>query len=130
MPAEYALTRATPHLTQSAAIERVKELLATEGFGVLTSIDVAATLEAKLGVLREPYVILGACNPALAHRALSAEPALGVLLPCNVDVYQLDGSTVVQAINPRKQFELVANPAVTGIADEVAVKLERVLAAL
>lgn len=130
MPAEYALTRATPHLTQSAAIERVKELLATEGFGVLTSIDVAATLEAKLGVLREPYVILGACNPALAHRALSAEPALGVLLPCNVDVYQLDGSTVVQAINPRKQFELVSNPAVSGIADEVAVKLERVLAAL
>lgn len=126
----YTLTRELPALTQEQALERVKELLAKEGFGVLTTIDVAATLKGKLGVEREPYVILGACNPPLAHRALEADPALGVLLPCNVDVYQLDGRTIVQAINPRKQFELVSNPAVASIAGEVADKLERVIDSL
>jgi uncharacterized protein (DUF302 family) len=127
MPPDYTLTREAPHLSQGQALERVKALLAEEGFGVLTTIDVAATLKAKLGVEREPYVILGACNPPLAHRALEAEPAVGVLLPCNVDVYQLGGRTIVQAINPRKQFELVSNPGVAPIAEEVAQKLERVL---
>ncbi|MBI3202008.1 MAG: DUF302 domain-containing protein [Myxococcales bacterium] len=130
MPPAYALTREVPHLTQDRALERVKELLAEEGFGVLTTIDVAATLKAKLGVEKEPYVILGACNPPLAHRALEADPAIGVLLPCNVDVYQQGGRTIVQAINPRKQFELVSNPGVAPIAEEVAQKLERVLAKL
>ncbi len=127
MPPDYTLTREAPHLSQDQALERVKALLAEEGFGVLTTIDVAATLKAKLGVEREPYVILGACNPPLAHRALEAEPAVGVLLPCNVDVYQLGGRTIVQAVNPRKQFELVSNPGVAPIAEEVAQKLERVL---
>ncbi|MCC6663450.1 MAG: DUF302 domain-containing protein [Polyangiaceae bacterium] len=127
MPPDYTLTREAPHLSQGQALERVKALLAEEGFGVLTTIDVAATLKAKLGVEREPYVILGACNPPLAHRALEAEPAVGVLLPCNVDVYQLGGRTIVQAVNPRKQFELVSNPGVAPIAEEVAQKLERVL---
>ena len=108
----YTLTRDVPHLDQEQAIACVKELLAEEGFGVLTTIDVAATLKQKLGVDRPPYVILGACNPPLAHRALEAEPAIGVLLPCNVDVYQRDGHTVVQAVNPRKLFDLVARPAV------------------
>lgn len=130
MPPAYALTREVPHLTQDRALERVKELLAEEGFGVLTTIDVAATLKAKLGVEKEPYVILGACNPPLAHRALEADPGIGVLLPCNVDVYQQGGRTIVQAINPRKQFELVSNPGVAPIAEEVAQKLERVLAKL
>ena len=127
MPPDYTLTREAPHLSQGQALERVKALLAEEGFGVLTTIDVVATLKAKLGVEREPYVILGACNPPLAHRALEAEPAVGVLLPCNVDVYQLGGRTIVQAVNPRKQFELVSNPGVAPIAEEVAQKLERVL---
>ena len=127
MPPDYTLAREAPHLSQGQALERVKALLAEEGFGVLTTIDVAATLKAKLGVEREPYVILGACNPPLAHRALEAEPAVGVLLPCNVDVYQLGGRTIVQAVNPRKQFELVSNPGVAPIAEEVAQKLERVL---
>jgi len=127
---DYTLTRETPHLGQEQAIEKVKELLSKEGFGVLTTIDVAATLKAKLGVDQPPYVILGACNPPLAHKALSAEPSIGVLLPCNVDVYQLEGKTVVQAINPRRVFQLVDNPGVAPIADEVAARLERVLEGL
>lgn len=127
---DYTLTREVPQLSQEQAIERVKDLLAKEGFGVLTTIDVAATLKAKLGVDREPYVILGACNPTLANRALQVEPAVGVLLPCNVDVYQQGGKTIVQAINPRKQFELIANPGVAEIANEVAAKLERALEGL
>jgi len=128
--ANYALTRETPHLNQEQAIQKVRELLGTEGFGVLTTIDVAATLKAKLGVDRPPYVILGACNPSLAHRALEVEPSIGVLLPCNVDVYQVNGKTVVQAVDPRRVFEIVANPAVKPIAEEVAQKLERVIEGL
>jgi uncharacterized protein (DUF302 family) len=127
---DYTLTRHVPNLGQEQAIDRVKELLAKEGFGVLTTIDVAATLKAKLGVEREPYVILGACNPPLAHRALEAEPAVGVLLPCNVDVYQENGRTVVQAVNPRRLFQMVEHPALASLADEVAQKLERVLEGL
>jgi uncharacterized protein (DUF302 family) len=126
---DYTLTREI-QMAQEQAIEKVKAELAKEGFGVLTTIDVAATLKAKLGVEREPYVILGACNPTLAHRALEAEPAIGVLLPCNVDVYQQAGKTVVQAVNPRRLFQVVDNPGVASIAEEVAVKLERVLEAL
>ncbi len=130
MHPDYTLTREVPHLSQEQALERVKEQLGKEGFGVLTTIDVAATLKAKLNVDREPYVILGACNPALANRTLQIEPAVGVLLPCNVDVYQQGGRTIVQTINPRKQFELISNPGVAEIAEEVATKLERVLEAL
>ncbi len=130
MHPDYTLTREVPHLSQEQALERVKAELGKEGFGVLTTIDVAATLKAKLNVDREPYVILGACNPALANRALQVEPAVGVFLPCNVDVYQQDGKTVVQAVNPRRQFELISKPGVAEIAEEVAAKLERVLQAL
>lgn len=125
----YRLTREV-QLGQEQAIEKVKALLAEEGFGVLTTIDVAATLKAKLGVDRPPYVILGACNPKFAHQALSFEPGIGVLLPCNVDVYQLDGKTVVDAINPRSVFELVNKPEVAPIAEQVGAALERVLAKL
>jgi uncharacterized protein (DUF302 family) len=126
---DYTLTREV-NLSQEQAIEKVKELLQKEGFGVLTTIDVAATLKTKLGVERAPYVILGACNPPLAHRALEAEPSIGVLLPCNVDVYQHEGKTVVQAVNPRRLFDLVQQPGVLPIADEVAKKLERVIEGL
>jgi uncharacterized protein (DUF302 family) len=127
MSPSFTLTRNAAHLTQVQALERVQELLKAEGFGVLTRIDVAATLKEKLGVERGPYVILGACNPPLAHRALEAAPDVGVLLPCNVDVYQQDGQTVVQAVNPRALFQLVQTPGVAAIAEEVAEKLERVL---
>lgn len=122
----YRLTRVVS-LGQEAAIDKVKALLAEEGFGVLTTIDVAATLKAKIGVDRPPYVILGACNPRFANEALTFEPGIGVLLPCNVDVYQLDGKTVVDAINPRAVFELVNEPEVAPIAEQVGAALERVL---
>lgn len=126
---DYTITREVA-LGQEQAIEKVKELLAKEGFGVLTTIDVAATLKAKIGVERPPYVILGACNPTLANQALSAEISVGVLLPCNVDVFQHEGKTIVQAINPRRLFEVIQNPDVAPIADEVATKLERALEGL
>ena len=124
----YAITKRLPGVDQATAIARVRESLSTEGFGVLTEIDVQATLAKKLGVERRPYVILGACNPALAHRALEAEPSIGVFLPCNVDVFEgADGTTVVQAVDPRAMFRLVENPGVEPIAAEVAERLRRVL---
>lgn len=126
---DYAFTRPLPGRRFDEVVARTREALAAEGFGVLTEIDVQATLKKKLGVERRPYLILGACNPGLAHRALEAEPSIGVLLPCNVDVFEADdGELRVQAIDPRKVFELVANPAVRPIAEEVAAKLERALA--
>jgi uncharacterized protein (DUF302 family) len=98
-------------------VERVRAALETEGFGILTEIDVQATLKKKLGVDRKPYLILGACQPALAHRALSAEPSVGVFLPCNVDVYEgEDGATYVETVRPDVLFQHVQNPAVAPVA--------------
>jgi uncharacterized protein (DUF302 family) len=128
---EYAYTRRFEGRTVDQMAARTREALAVEGFGVLTEIDVQAILKKKLGVERRPYLILGACNPPLAHRALEAEPAIGVLLPCNVTVFEgVDGATYVQAIKPSAMFSVVANPAVKPVADEVAQRLERMLNAL
>ncbi len=127
----YARTRRLEGVTPAQAIEQVKAELAKEGFGVLSEIDVQATLKKKLDVDRPPYVILGACNPKLAHQALEAEPSLGVFLPCNVDVFQgEDGATYVQAVRPDVMFRLVDNPRVQPIATDVDARLQRVLAAL
>ena len=127
----YARTRRLEGVPPAQAIERVKAELAKEGFGVLSEIDVQATLKKKLDVDRPPYVILGACNPKLAHQALEAEPSLGVFLPCNVDVFQgEDGATYVQAVRPDVMFRLVDNPRVQPIAAEVDTRLQRMLAAL
>lgn len=104
--------------------------LAAEGFGVLTEIDVKATMKAKLDVDRDEYVILGACNPPLAHRALEAEPELGVLLPCNVVVYRTDGKTRVSAVAAEQMLGMVGNEQLTPVATEVAQRLDRVLAAI
>lgn len=117
-------------LSYTEAVERTREALKTEGFGVLCEIDVAATLKAKLGVEREPYVILGACNPTLAHQALTAEPDLGLLLPCNVVVYQQEGAVWVKAIEPGKMLSVVENPALTPVAEQVRAKLERALSTI
>ncbi len=114
-----------------AAIEAITGLLREQGFGVLTTIDVQATLRAKLGVERGPYTILGACNPPLAHQALAAEPELGLLLPCNVVVYTDDqGQTIVSAIDPLALFAVVRRDDLAPIADEVARRLQLALAGL
>ena len=118
-------------LSQDQAIERVTRQLAEEGFGVLTEIDVAATLKKKLGVEVPPYRILGACNPQFAHRALEAEPQIGALLPCNVVVRSGGaGKTLVEIMDPRSVLQLVGRPEIEQIADEVRKRLERVLAAV
>jgi len=113
------------------ALERVTEELAKEGFGVLTEIDVAATLKKTLDKDMRPYKILGACNPQFAHRALEAEPQIGALLPCNVVVREdPSGKTIVEIMDPQAVMQLVDRAEVAEIAAEVRKRLERVLAAL
>jgi uncharacterized protein (DUF302 family) len=108
-------------------VERVRAELQREGFGVLCEIDVQATLKAKLGEETEPYVILGACNPPLAHRALAAEPELGTLLPCNVVVYEREGGVHVAAIDAERMLSIVGNDALEPIAVDVRDRLARVV---
>jgi uncharacterized protein (DUF302 family) len=113
------------------AIETVTEELAKEGFGVLTEIDVQATLKKKLGEDMRPYRILGACNPSLAHQAVTAVPEIGLLLPCNVLVREDDeGKVRVSFMDPGSVLGLVDNPDVEPLAAQVKERLERVLAAL
>ena len=115
----------------AAAVAATRSALATEGFGVLTEIDVQATLATKLGVAMRPYLILGACNPALAHRALEAEPGIGALLPCNVVLVENDDDTIaVAAVDPVAMFAVVANPALAPIVADVKDRLARVIAAV
>ncbi len=130
MPGNYAFGK-TVQMSYDDAIERATEALAKEGFGVLTEIDVAATLKKKLGKEIPPYKILGACNPQFAHRALEAEPQIGALLPCNV-VVRVDagGGTIVEIMDPRAVLRLVDRPEIAVIAGEVRARLERVLAML
>ena len=120
----------TVNLPYERAVQRTREELAREGFGVLTEIDVAATLKKKLDVSFRPYVILGACNPPLAHRALTAERDIGLLLPCNVVVYAAEepGKSVVAAMDPIAALELTGNEQVRSVAQDVRARLERALA--
>jgi uncharacterized protein (DUF302 family) len=112
------------------AVTRTREVLAKQGFGVLTEIDVKATLKAKLGEDIEDYLILGACNPQLAHQAINVDRQIGALLPCNVVVRSDpsdDGAVIVEAMNPQVLFELTDEPALKEIADEVTAKLQSAL---
>ncbi|MEA3552013.1 DUF302 domain-containing protein [Pseudarthrobacter sp. C1] len=123
-------------LPWAEALDRTRDALSAQGFGVLTEIDVRSTFEAKLGTEAAEavgdYVILGACNPALASRALAAEPEMGALLPCNVVVRRSKdaGATTVEAIDPQTMAQLSAAPAVKEVADDAGARLRKVLDAL
>ena len=113
------------------AVQRITEELAKVGFGVLSDIDVQATMKKKIGLDMPPYRILGACNPGYASKAIAAEPQIGALLPCNVVVRQdAAGKVYVEAMDPRSVLQLVDNPAVPPLASEVRQKLEQALAAV
>jgi len=114
----------------AAAEARVRELLAAEGFGILTEIDVAETLRVKLGLTRRPYRILGACNPQLAAEVLEREADVGLLLPCNVVVYENGEDTTVAVLDPATMVDLTGNPALGPVAAEARVRLERVVDAM
>ena len=125
----YAITR-TVELPFEEAVERVIAALAKEGFGILTTIDVQATLKQKLDLDIAPYVILGACNPQLASQGLALEPDLGVLLPCNVVVRRDDEQTVVAAMEPTAAMGLASNSALEPLAAEARARIERAMASL
>lgn len=127
---KYALTRRFADADWGDMVEKTRAALAEQGFGVLTEIDVRATLDAKLGVDWPRHTILGACNPPLAHQALSAEPGIGVLLPCNVVVAEDDDAVVVSAIDPAAMFSVVEREDVAPLAAAVKEKLSAALGAL
>ena len=122
----YTLSATTP-LPFADVVDRVRAELKTEGCGVLCEIDVQATLREKLGVEGEPYLILGACNPPLANQALQAERELGVLLPCNVVVYQNGGETQISAIDPERMLSIVDNDELAPVAADVKARLGAVV---
>ncbi|HEX6302091.1 MAG TPA: DUF302 domain-containing protein [Acidimicrobiia bacterium] len=127
-PAYGLKTRTRLGMTEAEA--NVRELLAGQGFGILTEIGVAATLHEKLGLTRDPYRILGACNPQLAAEALDHEVDIGLLLSCNVIVYQDGEETVVAAMDPGTMVDITDNPALTQVAGEARSRLERVFDAI
>ena len=129
--ASYGYTKNLGPVAFDDAVERVTAALKTQGFGVLTEIDVKATMKKKLDLDLKPYKILGACNPPLAHQALTSEPLIGLLLPCNVIVFEKeDGSIAVSMVNPREMFKVVENPGMEALAGQVDEKIKKALAAV
>lgn len=120
----------TLDLAYDQAVEHAREALKAEGFGVLSEIDIKEKLKEKLGVDFRNYVILGACNPALAYETLQEEIDIGLLLPCNVIVYELDGKTVVSAVDAARMLSVVGNPKLESTASKVNEKLRRVIDSL
>lgn len=125
---DYGYTRELRGVSTADAIARITEALKGEGFGVLTTIDVRETMKKKLNIDFRDYVILGACNPTLAHRALTADPSVGLLLPCNVTVFdQGEGTTVIQVVKPEAMLGVVKDERVRPVAREADEKLRRAL---
>lgn len=122
--------QSTLNLEYEAALEKVTEALKAEGFGVLTSIDVKETMKKKLDADFRKYTILGACNPPLAHKALTARPDVGLLLPCNVIVYEEGEATVVNIIDPLSMTNFIQDPALESVAEEARQRLKRVSEAI
>jgi len=126
---DYGITIRTP-IPFAEAVARVRAALMAQGFGVLTEIDVQATLRDNLGQEMEDYLILGACNPPLAHRALDADRRIGLLLPCNVVVRTADGQTIIEALNPQVMVEVAGQPALRQVADEATSRIRAALDSL
>jgi uncharacterized protein (DUF302 family) len=122
--------KSTLKLPYETALEKVTEALKAEGFGVLTSIDVKDTMKKKLNVDLKKYTILGACNPPLAHKALTSRPEVGLLLPCNVIVYEEGDETVVNIIDPMSMTNFIQDPALEQVAGEARTRLKRVVEAI
>ena len=126
---DYGITIRIP-LPFAEAVTRVREALKAQGFGVLTEIDVQATLRDKLGQDMEDYLILGACNPPLAHRALDADRKIGLLLPCNVVVRTAGGQTVIEALNPQVMVQVASQASLKPVADEATSRIRAALDSL
>ena len=126
---DYGITIRTS-IPFAEAVTRVREALKAQGFGVLTEIDVQATLRDKLGQDMEDYLILGACNPPLAHQALDADRKIGLLLPCNVVVRTADGQTIIEALNPQVMAEVADQPSLRPVADEATTRIRAALDSL
>jgi uncharacterized protein (DUF302 family) len=122
--------QSTLNLSYEATLEKVIAALKVEGFGVLTSVDVRETMKKKLDVDFRPYTILGVCNPPLAHRALTARPEVGLLLPCNVIIYEEGAGTVVNIIDPLSMTDFIQDPALEPVAEEARQRLMRVAQAI
>ena len=126
---DYGITIRTP-IPFTEAVARVREALRAQGFGVLTEIDVQATLRDKLGQEMEDYLILGACNPPLAHRAIDADRKIGLLLPCNVVVRTAGDQTLIEALNPQIMVQVAGQPSLKSVADEATSRIRAALDSL